>query len=270
MLVPLARTFLLGDAMPLYLTDSGVVVVLLMLVFGVAIGFVLACLINVLSARRGSHSPVGLPQLAHRAIAILPVRRPLLPGSWIAVAGTNLTTVKRALGIEHATSCSWDDGLAMMRQHKVFITPPQNGWILVFGAALPDPATDVDQCFLRLSALSRKLGTVQYFSSKLAPLQFSWVMLDHGKVVRAHAWSGQTLWNQGPVTKAESECGLICLDYGEENEASGGFQVSRMIRNAEQVAELAGRWGIHPALVAARLGRSGLGLAGEISRTKAH
>jgi hypothetical protein len=155
-------------------------------------------------------------------------------------------------------------------QQRLFLTPPLQGWILVFGAALPDPAKDVDRCFLRLTALSRELGQVQFFCMNRGLQQHAWAMLERGRVVRAYAWAGRTLWNQGAMTPAERESGLKCLDYGAEEDASIGLNIAPMIHNTERVADLAGRWGISPVAVAARLSRDGQGIAGEVSRTKAH
>ena len=275
MIAPLFRTFFIGDAAAVFPPNhDDLTVVLLMLVFGVAIGVGLACLFIVLRTVRRrpqlSLIPVRIPALVNRPVANLAHPLPPVPGRWLAISGSNLAAVQRALGIDHATPCTWSEGLAVAGQQMVFLTPPIQGWILVFGAALPDPAKDVDRCFVRLTALSQELGQVQFFSSHLDPRQHAWAMLERGRVVRAYAWAGRTLWNQGAMTPAERECGLTCLDYGAEDDSSIGLNVTRMIHNAEHVAELAGRWGINPAAVAARLWRDGQGIAGEISRTKAH
>lgn len=275
MIAPLSRMIFIGDAATVFPPNhDDLTVVLLMLVFGVAIGVGLACLFIVLrTVCRRPHAsiiPARIPALANQPVPNLPHPMPPLPGRWLAISGSNLAAVQRALGIDHATPCSWADGLALAGQQRLFLTPPMQGWILVFGAALPDPAKDVDRCFLRLTALSQELGRVQFFSSHRALQQHAWATLDHGQVVRAYAWAGRTLWNQGTMTPAERECGLTCFDYGAEADTSIGLNVARMMHNTEHVAELAGRWGIHPGAVAASLWRDGQGIAGEISRTKAH
>ena len=276
MLSPLSMMIFIGDAATTFSPNADdLTVVLLVLVFGMAVGVGLACLFIVLRTVRHRPrvllSPILLPAVRNRPIPGPPPQwTPLVPGRWLAIAGSNLVAVRHALGIDHATPCSWADGLMVAGQQMVFLTPPQQGWILVFGAVLPDPAMDVDQCFLRLTALSRELGRVQFFSFDCTLRQHAWAMLDRGRVVRAYAWAGQTLWNQGAMTQAERECGLTCLEYAAGNDTAVGLQLGRMMHNAEHVSELAGRWGIHPATVAERMGRDGQGVAGEISRSKAH
>ncbi len=275
MIAPLSRMMFFADATAVFSPNhDDLTVVLLMLVFGVAIGVGLACLFIVLRTVRPrfeeSLIPARIPARAHRPIPDPPHPMPPLPARWLAIPGSNLAAVQHALGIDHVTPCSWADGLTVAGQQRLFLTPPLQGWILVFGAALPDPAKDVDRCFLRLTALSRELGRVQFFSVDRGLQQHAWAMLDRGRVVRAYAWAGRTLWNQGALTPAERESELTCLDYGAEDDSSIGLNVARMIHNTERVAVLAGRWGISPAAVAARLSQDGLGIAGEISRTKAH
>ena len=73
---------------------------------------------------------------------------------------------------------------------------------------MPDPAVDVDACFRFVVDLSRKLGQVQFFSASRILHHHAWVRVEGGRVVRAYAWAGETLWSQGLRTPAEKELGM--------------------------------------------------------------
>jgi len=69
--------------------------------------------------------------------------------------------------------------------------------------------------------LSRKLGQVQFFSANRIFYHHAWVRTDAGRILRAYAWAGRTLWQQGAMTPAEVELDVHCFDYGEPDAASG-------------------------------------------------
>ncbi|HWD18718.1 MAG TPA: hypothetical protein VHB20_05520 [Verrucomicrobiae bacterium] len=196
--------------------------------------------------------------------------RPMLfdpPGRWLTVKTNNQGAALAALGLHHPTSCSLEEGLAEAQEDKLFISPPINGWILVVGSGLPDPAEDADHCYRFLTDVSRKLGQVQFFSSSRALNYHAWALLEKGKVYRGYAWAGETVWNQGAVTAGERELDLACFEYGSEVNA---FLVREALAaNCEKVALLATRWGIDPALLAS--GNSGgRGIVGELSHSRPH
>jgi hypothetical protein len=183
------------------------------------------------------------------------------PSCWLAVKSGNLLAVKRALGLQKAKPCSWIQGLC--REEKLFISPPVKGWILVFGSDLPDPAADVDACFRFVMGLSRRLGHVQLFLANRVLQHHAWIRAEKGRVMRAYAWAGQTLWTQGATTLAEQELDMLCLDYCEG--ASGGnFGPSDpVVGNIDKVPALAARWSIDPGRLSGHFLEAEFGLAGE-------
>src|SRR6185503_20162467 len=148
---------------------------------------------------------------------------------------TNQHLVQMALELHKPTPCSWEEGMTVAHEQKLFISPPVEGWILVMGSRLPEPADDVDQCFRFIVALSRKLGHVQFFSVNRAVNHHAWVLADHGHVLRAYAWAGKTLWNQGRITKAELDLRLKCYDYTEAVERGQFSQSDPAFANTERV-----------------------------------
>ncbi len=180
------------------------------------------------------------------------------PPRWLAVKSRRLSAVQNALGLHNTKPCSWSEGLA--DEHKLFIAPAIKGWILVFGSGLPDPDDDIDACFRFLVRLSRKLGRVQFFSANRVLQHHAWACLRSGRVVRAYAWAGKTLWAQGRVTAAEKELRLQFLDYGEPAERiSLGDTIAA---NVEKIPSLAAHWSLDPARIEERFLAEERGIVG--------
>jgi hypothetical protein len=186
------------------------------------------------------------------------------PGSWLAIKSRSLVAVQSALRLHNVKPCTWTDGFA--GEAKLFIAPPVKGWILVLGSGLPDPGDDVDVCFRFIERLSRKLGQVQFFSVNRALQHHAWVKADGGRVLRAYAWAGHTVWHQGPKTAAEKELAVICYDYSEPPERVSFSQPDPISANVDKVPLLAGRWSLDPARLDLRGVEAACGLAGEPSR----
>jgi hypothetical protein len=186
------------------------------------------------------------------------------PASWMVVRSRNPRGVQRALGLNHAKPCTWTEGLGGER--GLFIAPPVNGWILIVGSGLPDPNQDIDACFRFLSDFGRKIGQLQFFHANRVLNHHAWVRVEAGRVVRAYAWAGRTLWNQGVKTRAERELGLNCFQYFEPSapEILGRTQV--IAANTQKVPLLAARWSFDPAALDERLCEHACGIAGEPSR----
>ncbi len=181
------------------------------------------------------------------------------PTTWLAIRSATPDAVTAALGLGNSAPCSWSEGMA--GGHEFFISPRVNSWVIVTGLALPRPDDDVDACFLFLTALSRKLGHVQFFHAEKFTNHHAWARLDDGCVTRAYAWAGETVWNQGAMTMPETGLGLKCLAYGD-------IPTTREIAetNFEKVAALAARWSLDPAAIdESSLDHAG-GRAGEFSQ----
>jgi len=236
--------------------------VLLMLLFslGLSVGTATIALV----ARRAKRHPafrerLGLeppPLCTHTCF----LRRPV---SWLAIRSRSLLAVQCALGMHDTKLCPLIRGLA--GEEKLFICPPVRGWILVTGSGLPDPNDDVDACFRFVVELSRKLGHVQFFSASHVLHHHAWVRADAGRVVRAYAWAGKTLWKQGQPTRAEQELGVKCFDYTETAERSLFGQPDAIAANVDKVPLLAARWSVDPARLEERALDSDRGIAGEPS-----
>ncbi len=185
---------------------------------------------------------------------------PRRPSSWLAIRGASPQAVQSALGLGRSTPCSWSEGIT--GEHEFFVSPRVNGWVIVTGLAIPTPDDDVDESFHFLISLSRKLGHVQFFYSEKFLQYHAWARLDEGCVTRAYAWTGETVWNQGPKTLPETELGVKCFAYGE-------FCPPNIARkNTEKVSQLAARWNFDPAAVDEKILNEAIGVAGELPRSR--
>ena len=187
------------------------------------------------------------------------------PCRWLAIKGNHPAAVRDALHLHAPMPCSWEEGLIEAREHKLFISPPVSGWILVVGSSLPDPTGDVDECYHFLTNLSRKLGQIQFFSTNRALNHHAWALIDRGRVFRGYAWAGETLWNQGSQTAAEKDLKLACLDYG----AAVDFTQSDLPgQTTERVPMLASRWSVDPSSIDERQFKNAFGISGELFHSK--
>jgi hypothetical protein len=199
---------------------------------------------------------------AHTALAF-PATQARRPSSWLAIRSRDIVAVQSALGLRNAAPCSWAE--ALVADRKLFIAPPVNGWTLVFGSGLPDPGDDVDAAFRLLRELSRKLGQVQFFQAEPLLQHHAWVLAESGRIVRAYAWAGDTVWNQGVKTTAETTLGVKCFGYGEITTTDDWTVAEFIVANVEKVPQIARRWSLDPAEIDWRTLTNAQGIAGQHS-----
>jgi hypothetical protein len=94
----------------------------------------------------------------------------------------------------------------------------------------------------------------------------AWARAQDGVVVRAYAWAGETIWNQGAKTPAEIELSMKCFAYGEDPNANTWAAVEWTAANVGKVPLLATRWSLDPARLNDRARNRYSGIAGESSR----
>jgi hypothetical protein len=110
------------------------------------------------------------------------------------------------------------------------------------------------------------VGQVQFFCINRVLQHHAWARLDDGRVYRAYAWAGQTVWNQGPFTFIETQLGIRCFDYFEQVQRVDFSQHDPLAINTEKVPLLAARWSVDPSTIDDRQFKSGQGIAGDFSR----
>ena len=239
----------------------------LLLLFGLAFIMGAGLVVMLVHAARGDRTRGQAPRqalitqasFAHPGAPYFP-----RPACWLALKTCNLLAVQAALGLHHPKPCSWAEGFA--DEEKLFIAPPLKGWILVIGSRLPDPADDVDACFRFVLALSHKLGEVQFFSASPILHHHAWVRAEHGRIIRAYAWAGRTIWNQGPRTPAEKQLHLKCFEYADPVQSTSFGQSEAIAVNVDKLPQLAARWSLDPAAIDEHFLYHEQGIAGEPSR----
>jgi hypothetical protein len=187
-----------------------------------------------------------------------------LPEQWLAIRSSNVAAVQETLGLTNPRRCSWLDGFSIDGVEQLFISPPVNGWILVVGPALPAPEEDIDFCFHFLSHISQRLGHVQFFSLNRVLSHHCWVRAHTGRIERAYAWCGETLWNQGAMTPEETDLGITCHPYDRSIEELDFEEVSRLTTNTENIARLAARWSLNPAALKPEVFSKSAGITGDL------
>jgi hypothetical protein len=250
------------------MSPADAVPIALLLLFGVALGIGGTIVWLAIRWNRQALGPLKLRSARPARTARPEFRRRYLhfakrPVVWLAIRSRNPLEVQAALALADPTPCSWTEG--WHGENRLFIAPPIRGWVLVAGSGLPDPAEDVDCCFRLLRELSRKLGHVQFFHADRVLHHHAWARLEAGRVVRAYAWAGATLWNQGAKAAAETELGLKCFSYGEDLPRSKWGVSELLTANVEKVPLLAERWSLDPAELEARMLPPARGIAGRPS-----
>ena len=255
---------------PAVVPEDDVVVYLLLLLLVAVIVLGVVCFILVMhfvSQRRRDQANEPRSELssgttvAWRSGGVL-----LVPARWMAVRAATVRDVRQALGLSNATPCTIEDGLAGNHQQALFLAPPVNGWVLITGPGIPDPAEDIDEVYHLLRLLSIKLGAAQFFSFNRALGHHGWAWARGGGVVRAFAWSGHTLWNEGEPTPPERTLRMRCPGY-DEPEPQSAIAREIILGNIDKVPLLAARWSVDPVSVHQQVPH-GVGVTGEFTRVR--
>lgn len=188
-----------------------------------------------------------------------------LPAGWLTIRSQNSSAILKALHLHSPTPCSWAEGLAGMSENNLFVSAPIGGWTLVLGPALPDPSADIDKCYHLLTKLSMKLGHVEFFWRNPALNGHAWAQVECGQIIRAYAWAGETLWNQGERTAAEHELQMRSRPYGQEAARPPWSSIGFERANMEKVPLLAQRWSLDPGTVPDQFPAAGHGVIAETS-----
>ncbi len=255
--------FAFSDAAPVQHIDVVPVMMICLFIAMIAFALLVHQLIKHELRKRRSRSPAPTPWKRISSSLFEP------PMRWLAVRSQNPRVIQNALGVQNPRACSWTDALITPFEPRLFISPAVNGWVIVMGCDLPDPADDVDECFLFLTQLSQKLGEVQFFVRNRAVAHHGWAWLDDGKVSRAYVWAGETLWNQGVTTTGERDLRMRCLDYTQGAESLGLSQRDVLSLNTDKVVRLAGAWSIDPTTVEPDA-LDAKGIAGDLLHSKLH
>lgn len=201
--------------------------------------------------------------------------------AWLALRNVPADKVVALLGVGDVRSTDWRSGIdaavyaaphetRSLRELRekgypypetdlVFISPAVNGWTLAASQQLAymqsfmfpriPAARYPDKVIEFVQRLSRDADAeVQYFLSFEAPETHIWILADHGKIVRAHGFSGENIevmFNVGERTQAERDLGM---NYAPNSDQlfKNGFD---KIPTSQDLLSLAGRWSVDPSSI---------------------
>lgn len=182
-------------------------------------------------------------------------------GLWIAILGRGAESLTSHRGLKSSIFRK----IPYLTEAPFRVSMPCRGWILLSSPALPDFTDDVDAVYHLSVTLAEVFQEVQFFSFNRLFNHHGWVWARQGKVLRAYAWAGETLWNQGPVTEEEVRLQMSIVDYGEsppltfttpslnydEIQNSDTFSPgpADQLTNAEKILDLARLWSVDPRMV---------------------
>ena len=176
--------------------------------------------------------------------------------SWLAVRSERSEAVISFLAIDRLQSGNWKSGCIAAYNGGMFVTPPINGWVLVFTSKIPTPDTesDAEEWTALMKSLSEKFGESQFFGTHRIVGYNAWAQFVHGHEVRAYAFSGEsgeTLVDRGARTEAEIELGYRYFDSNSHESKDDSYwdREDLCYPDEDHVMALAGKWSVNPSSI---------------------
>jgi hypothetical protein len=170
---------------------------------------------------------------------------------WLAIRSASVLEVALALRLRRTEAANWAGGLKRAYAGDIFVSPAVASWVLAISAHLPKAGLkgSPDRLTRLLARLSRRFGEAQYFETHRVADYHAWAKAQHGQVVRAFAYSGETgaaLWNIGPQTPEEIALGFNFFEETSPEAAGAGSwqRTDRRYPNEESVLAVARRWSV--------------------------
>tara|TARA_R110002072_G_scaffold241027_8_gene399667 strand:+ start:13076 stop:13648 length:573 start_codon:yes stop_codon:yes gene_type:complete len=164
--------------------------------------------------------------------------------------------VVRALRLRTVLPANWASGLAQAATEGVFVTPPVDGWILVFGRDLAVTTHNPAEMEALLTGLSEQYGEVMWFSTDEVRDVHGWAMAERGQFLRGYAYDegqGHTLWH-GDVTAAETALGCFLDDPRDQSDDEIKWWPDR-----RTVLAIAAAWSMDPTKIGSEATRGANG-----------
>lgn len=188
--------------------------------------------------------------------------------AWLALRTRNTERVLSVLGLAGAEPANWESGIGTvydetLGEHRVFVSPPVDGWTFVVGLALPYPVgrTFHDKCTPLLLDTAEAFEEVQYFFTYPLIDFFAWARLVDGKLVRAFAIGDEGIvWNKGKATREEKALGLKLFELRGVRDRKGDAGGELILHPTEEhVMRLARQWSVDPIEIDRNWRQKGVG-----------
>lgn len=162
---------------------------------------------------------------------------------WFAVKTNDTQAVLDALKLKNIQISNWRTGIDGAYEGYYFISPAINGWTLVINSIMPDlSGTESPSPLTVISDLSLSFGEACYFGTHRVVEYHAWAKSINGKLVRAYGYlgeTGETIINQGEISKEELENNLIFTDSDVEEPN---------LPDEEDVLFIAKKWTVDPQM----------------------
>ena len=136
--------------------------------------------------------------------------------AWFAVRAADSERVAQALGLRTVTEANWRNGLAAASTGGVFVTPPIDGVVFAAGRdAFPCPGEEARRVGEPLLRLAAAFDEALWFATHDGVDYHGWAAARGPELLRGYAYDGDgaaVVWDEGPVTRAESELGFFVED----------------------------------------------------------
>jgi hypothetical protein len=174
--------------------------------------------------------------------------------SWLAVRDRSLENVADAVELVDRTRLGFAAGTERAYQAGIYVAPAIAGWTLAHGArhlSLHLDATD-PRFPARFSALSARLGEVQFFATHRVPEYHAWAWARDGQLIRAYCYIGERgevpLFVGEPTTaERDAAVGTRMLDGEWERWTDDEWDAwNRTTPNESDVMRMAGCWSVDP------------------------
>jgi hypothetical protein len=173
---------------------------------------------------------------------------------WLAIKSHDPLAVVEALELREVERANWRSGLEgayRYQEHRCFVTPAVDGWVLAIASQMPSPRGDRQQrpdWWAMMDRLAAKFDDVQYFANHRVVSFVAWGRYRHGAMVRVYCYDdGSPIYNGGERTAEEIALEIPAPEPGDNDSdgpreedsvklaAAWSFDVSKLAAMAERI-----------------------------------
>lgn len=172
--------------------------------------------------------------------------------AWWALPTANTEAVVAAVRLQDPQPSNWQAGIEHAYERAVFVTPPIDDWTLITGSHLPPMSQNArDEVVRPLLGLSEVFGTALVFATHRVVEYHVWAKAVAGSLIRGYGYigeSGETFWDEGPMTLEERDLGFAFFDERslESRDDSYWERDDLCFPDEMNVMDITRRWSVAP------------------------
>ncbi|MBS0206472.1 MAG: hypothetical protein JSS49_26590 [Planctomycetes bacterium] len=165
---------------------------------------------------------------------------------------SNTDAVVQAIRLQNPQPANWQTGIESAYERSVFVTPPIHEWTLITGFSLPPTSQNArEEVIAPLLELSMAFGTALVFATHRVVEYHVWAKAVSGSLVRAYGYvgeSGETFWDEGPMTPEEHKLGFAFFDERSPDAEDDSYWEREDLGHADEmkVMDIAREWSVSP------------------------